>query len=122
MVSVFMSCRRRRPSGVVPTVEPPGGAVSAEEESEELPPIETLFKSAAAGGRWADGVYVDTHADPLPPEPLALLEGLMTRGYRGGVLLERDENFVSRQSLEEELDRIQGVLHSHQNEGCHRVG
>ena len=27
---------------------------SDEEEREALPPIETLFKSAGAGGRWAD--------------------------------------------------------------------
>jgi len=73
-------------------------------------PVEAIAYTHLAGGRWAHGVYIDSHADPLPPEPLHLLEDLIARGYTGGALLERDENFVSLRSLNEELDRIQFVM------------
>ena len=55
-------------------------------------------------------MYIDTHADPMPAEPLELLRRLRARGYCGGVLLERDENFISKKSLEHELSSIEAVL------------
>ncbi len=75
-------------------------------------PIEAIAYVHLAGGRWAHGVYIDTHADPLAEGPLALLASLRSRGYAGGALLERDENFVSADDLENELSAIGRVFES----------
>jgi hypothetical protein len=76
-------------------------------------PVDAVAYVHLAGGRWAHGMYIDTHADPLPREPLVLLNLLFQRGYRGGVLLERDENFISKASLQAELAKIEAAVTEH---------
>lgn len=73
-------------------------------------PVEAIAYCHVAGGRFCGGRFIDTHADPIAPGTLKLLSRLMDRGYRGGVLLERDENFVSSASLNAELDALAAVM------------
>ena len=75
-------------------------------------PIDAIDYVHLAGGHWRDGVYFDTHADPLPVEPIALLAALVARGYRGGAMLERDDHFDSSGSIHAELDAIRDALTS----------
>jgi uncharacterized protein (UPF0276 family) len=73
-------------------------------------PPETVAYVHVAGGRLVDGLWHDTHADPVPPEVLDLLDTLCTRAVPPGVLLERDGAFPSAAALGAELDAVRGVV------------
>jgi uncharacterized protein (UPF0276 family) len=63
-----------------------------------------------AGGAERDGLYHDTHADPVPGEVLALVTELCARlgplGGPPGLLLERDGAYPAAGVLRAELDAI----------------
>ncbi|HLL53170.1 MAG TPA: DUF692 domain-containing protein [Myxococcaceae bacterium] len=69
-------------------------------------PLERLAYVHLAGGLQHGGLYHDTHAHPLPPEPLALLEQLCARASPPGVMLERDDRFPREEELSAELDAM----------------
>jgi uncharacterized protein (UPF0276 family) len=73
-------------------------------------PPETLAYVHVAGGRLVDGLWHDTHVDPVPPEVLDLLDELCARGVPPGVLLERDGAFPSATALSAELDAVRAVV------------
>jgi hypothetical protein len=73
-------------------------------------PLERLAYVHMAGGVEHRGRYHDTHAHPLPREPLELLAALCERTRPPGVLLERDDHFPPDAELAAELDAISGVL------------
>lgn len=66
-------------------------------------PLERVAYVHVAGGRWHDGLYHDTHTDPVPGEVLALLAEL---DGPPGVMLERDGQYPPAAELRAELDAI----------------
>jgi uncharacterized protein len=58
------------------------------------------------GGRFRDGAYHDTHADPVVPGVLHLVERLFALTDAPGVLLERDDDFPPEAELVAELRAI----------------
>ncbi len=90
LANVYASCTAR-------------GADAAEELRRY--PLEAVAYVHIAGGRFDDGLYLDTHADPICPEVLDLLAAWRdSQGSLGGVaaggsalpgvLLERDESVI----------------------------
>jgi uncharacterized protein (UPF0276 family) len=73
-------------------------------------PAESLAYVHVAGGRLVDGLWHDTHADPVPAEVLDLLEALCERADPPGVLLERDGAFPSASALGAELGAVRAVV------------
>jgi len=69
-------------------------------------PLERLAYLHVAGGHDREGLYHDTHTDPVPAGVLALLEELANRCPIPGVMLERDGRFPSQAVLDAELDAI----------------
>jgi uncharacterized protein (UPF0276 family) len=69
-------------------------------------PLEQIAYVHVGGGVHRDGMYHDTHADPVVPGVLALVEELFAIADAPGVLLERDNNFPSEIELAEELAAI----------------
>jgi uncharacterized protein (UPF0276 family) len=69
-------------------------------------PLERLAYVHVAGGHDRDGLYHDTHTDPVPPGVLALVEELAARCPIPGVMLERDGRFPTQSEIDAELDAI----------------
>lgn len=69
-------------------------------------PLERVAYVHVAGGRESDGVYHDTHTDPIGEPVLALLRELCARRRPPAVMLERDGNYPPAAQLRAELDRI----------------
>lgn len=72
-------------------------------------PLEQVAYVHVGGGTHRDGIYHDTHADPIVPEVLALVEELHALTDAPGVLLERDHNFPPDDELLGELRAIQAA-------------
>jgi uncharacterized protein (UPF0276 family) len=70
-------------------------------------PLERIAYVHIAGGVQRAGLYHDTHAHPILPAVLDLLEELESRVEVPGVLLERDDDFPSEAELNRELDAIE---------------
>lgn len=75
-------------------------------------PLDAVAYVHVAGGVERDGLYLDTHAHPMPPPVLALLETLVD-AHRGrplpGILLERDTD-VSPETVAPEFDRLREAV------------
>jgi uncharacterized protein len=69
-------------------------------------PLERVAYVHVAGGSEDDGVYHDTHTDPVPPEVLDLVGELCARRRPPALLLERDGHFPPADVLRSELDAI----------------
>lgn len=69
-------------------------------------PLERIAYVHVAGGAEHDGLYHDTHTDPVPPEVLALLSELCALHRPPAVLLERDGNYPPEAQLRAELDTL----------------
>lgn len=69
-------------------------------------PLERIAYVHAGGGVVRDGRYHDTHAHPVVPGVLALVEELHALVDAPGVLLERDDAFPPEVELLAELDAI----------------
>ena len=69
-------------------------------------PLDRIAYVHVGGGRLRDGVYHDTHADPVVPGVLALVEELFSLADAPGVLLERDDDFPPEAELVAELRAI----------------
>jgi uncharacterized protein (UPF0276 family) len=67
-------------------------------------PLERVVQLHFVGGRWQDGVFVDSHSQPTPPEIWALMDEVLARAPVRGVLLERDENLPPFSELAAELE------------------
>ncbi|MDT7713953.1 MAG: uncharacterized protein QOG46_2897 [Pseudonocardiales bacterium] len=66
-------------------------------------PLERIAYVHVGGGTFRDGVYHDTHAHPVVPEVLRLVEELFALADAPGFLLERDDDFPSDEELTAEL-------------------
>jgi uncharacterized protein (UPF0276 family) len=69
-------------------------------------PLEQLAYVHVAGGIERDGLYLDTHAHPVPDAVLALLGELGARCPTAAVMLERDRSYPPEPDLAAELDAI----------------
>ena len=69
-------------------------------------PLDRIAYVHVGGGVFRDGVYHDTHAHPVVPGVLHLLEELFALTDAPGVLLERDDDFPSEAELGAELHAI----------------
>ncbi len=69
-------------------------------------PLDRIAYVHVGGGVVRDGVYHDTHAHPVVPGVLHLVEGLFALTDAPGVLLERDDDFPSEAELQAELEAI----------------
>jgi uncharacterized protein (UPF0276 family) len=75
-------------------------------ESLERFPLDRIAYVHVGGGRFRDGVYHDTHADPVVPGVLHLVEQLFSLTDAPGVLLERDDDFPPEAEFAAELRAI----------------
>jgi uncharacterized protein (UPF0276 family) len=69
-------------------------------------PLERVAYVHVAGGSEHDGLYHDTHTDPVPPAVLELVAALCERRSPPGFLLERDGSYPPAAVLTAELDAI----------------
>ncbi len=69
-------------------------------------PLERIAYLHVAGGAEHDGLYHDTHTDPVPAEVLALLSELCALHRPPAVLLERDGHYPPGAQLRAELDAL----------------
>jgi uncharacterized protein (UPF0276 family) len=69
-------------------------------------PLERIAYVHIAGGNERNGLYHDSHAHPVMPAVLELLEELCTRVTPPGVLLELDDQFPADEQITAELTAI----------------
>lgn len=69
-------------------------------------PLGRIAYVHVGGGTFGDGVYHDTHAHPVVPGVLRLVEELFAVADAPGVLLERDDDFPPEHELAAELQAI----------------
>ncbi len=79
-----------------------------EELFDEIPLERIAYVHMAGGseGPDRDGIYHDTHTDPIPPAVLDLLTRLTDRRQPPAVMLERDGRYPPADELRDELDSI----------------
>lgn len=73
-------------------------------------PLARIAYVHVGGGVERDGVYLDTHTDPVVPPVLELVEELCARTTPPGVLLERDDDFPPPAVLTAELNAIEAAV------------
>jgi uncharacterized protein (UPF0276 family) len=73
-------------------------------------PLDRIAYVHVGGGVVRDGVYHDTHAHPVVPGVLRLVEELAALTDPPGVLLERDDDFPPREELLAELRAIDDAI------------
>lgn len=73
-------------------------------------PLERIAYCHVGGGAERDGLYMDTHTDPVPAAAIELLRQLSAIARPPGAMLERDGNFPSDADTNRELDAIRGAL------------
>lgn len=69
-------------------------------------PLERIAYVHVAGGAEGEGLYHDTHTDPVPAEVYALVRELCARHRPPGLLLERDGRYPPAAELRTELDAL----------------
>ncbi len=72
-------------------------------------PLDRIAYVHVGGGVHRDGMYHDTHSDPVVPGVLTLVEELFALTGAPGVLLERDDNFPPEDELLAEVAAIDGA-------------
>jgi len=75
-------------------------------------PLEHLAYVHVAGGRYREGLYHDTHADPIPKDVLKLLRHLARLIDIPKVMIEIDYNFPGEAELRRQLDSITEAVSS----------
>ncbi|GAA3391058.1 DUF692 domain-containing protein [Cryptosporangium minutisporangium] len=73
-------------------------------------PLDRVAYVHVAGGREAEGLYHDTHTDPVPQPVLDLVTALAERATPAGWLLERDGDYPPAEVLRGELAAITGAV------------
>ncbi|UQX88390.1 DUF692 domain-containing protein [Jatrophihabitans telluris] len=73
-------------------------------------PLERIAYAHIAGGSLVDGLYHDTHTDPVPAEVLSLAHELATRHAPPALMLERDGHYPPGPELRAELDAIASAV------------
>ncbi len=65
------------------------------------------------GYAWENGRYVDSHAQPIQPEILALAGEIIRQAPVRAVILERDAQFTDHEGLNQELSKLTQLLAHH---------
>jgi uncharacterized protein (UPF0276 family) len=73
-------------------------------------PHDRIAYCHVGGGAERDGIYMDTHTDPVPPAAIDLLRQLSAVAPPPGAMLERDGNFPPDADTNRELDAIRRAL------------
>lgn len=75
-------------------------------------PMHRLAYVHVGGGHDSEeeGVYHDTHGDPVPPEVFALLDAVARRWPLPALMLERDSNYPDPAEIHRELDALSAAL------------
>jgi uncharacterized protein (UPF0276 family) len=73
-------------------------------------PVERIAYCHVGGGAERDGVYMDTHTDPVPAAAIAVLRQLSAVARVPGAMLERDGNYPPDADTNRELDAIRDAL------------
>jgi uncharacterized protein (UPF0276 family) len=76
-------------------------------------PLDRIVQLHFVGGHWQDGLLVDSHSAPTPPEVWTLLDEVLARVPVKGVILERDENLPPFAEIAAELERARALGRSH---------
>jgi uncharacterized protein len=76
-------------------------------------PWERVVQLHFVGGVEEDGVWIDSHSQPTPPEVWELMETVAARAPVKGIILERDENFPPFAELCGELERARAIGRQH---------
>ena len=76
-------------------------------------PLERVVELHFAGGHWQDGVLIDSHSQPAPPEVWTLMEEVIAKAPVRGIVLERDENLPAFSELASEVERARSLLSRH---------
>lgn len=74
-------------------------------------PLDRVAYVHMAGGAEHEGLYHDTHLDPVPAEVFALLDEVRERGATPAVMLERDGRYPPAAALHAELTTIADTAH-----------
>lgn len=77
-------------------------------------PLEAIVQLHFVGGRWDDGVLIDSHSEPTPTEVWQLMERVLECAPVRGVVLERDENFPPFAEILLELRRARDAGRRHE--------
>ena len=72
-------------------------------------PLERIAYVHVGVGVERGGLYHDTHADPVQPGVLDLIEELASRVSPPGIMLERDDRFPSVEELAAELAAMEAA-------------
>jgi uncharacterized protein (UPF0276 family) len=72
-------------------------------------PLDRVVQLHFTGGHWHDGVLIDSHSRPAPPEVWALMEEVVARAPVKGIILERDEDLPPLAELSAELARARQI-------------
>lgn len=85
-------------------------------------PLERIAYVHVGGGVERGGLYHDTHADPVQPGVLELIEQLAALAPRAPIMLERDDRFPSDDDLAAELSAIEAAQERGSARGLSGVG
>ena len=73
-------------------------------------PLDRVMQVHLAGGAWRQGVYIDTHGNPVEDDVWRFLEYVCRRSPLKAVLLERDVDVPPLEELFAELDHARAIM------------
>lgn len=73
-------------------------------------PLDRVMQVHLAGGAWRQGVYIDTHGNPVEDDEWKFLEYVCRRAPIKAVLLERDVDVPPLPELFAELDHARAIM------------
>ncbi len=73
-------------------------------------PQERVVQLHFTGGHWQDGVLIDSHGHPTPPEVWQIMQAVVEQCEVKGIILERDENIPPYDVLAKELEQAKQIL------------
>jgi uncharacterized protein (UPF0276 family) len=76
-------------------------------------PIERIVQLHFVGVEMKDGVMIDSHSQPTPPEIWELMDYVLSIAPVKGVILERDENIPDFNELSLELQKARSIGRGH---------
>jgi uncharacterized protein (UPF0276 family) len=76
-------------------------------------PLERVTQLHFAGGHWADGELIDSHAHPAMEEVWSLMDRVFRAAPVKAITLERDENLPPFEEIVAELGRARGIGRTH---------
>ena len=77
-------------------------------------PLERILQLHFVGGHWHNGVIIDSHSQPTPPEVWTLMEAVVAHAPVKGIILERDENIPPFEELLGEIEQARSIGRQHE--------